>query len=253
MIRTLKTAITRRVGPILQRRVTRGVWTALGTLRSELYVQRLHRAGVVRAAALGSRAPLRLNLGCGFERKAGWVNVDLIDGVDLQLDLRERLPFAEGSVAAIYSSHLFEHLGLVGAGDSLGTVIETAADPSDALTFLRECRRVLTPDGRLDLVVPDAEVAIERYREDRAAGATTDPNWWGPSWCGTPMHRLNYVFRQGHEHKYAYDYETLRNVLETAGFVDINRRAFDPVVDHRNPARSIFVSARKPNAAARAA
>jgi hypothetical protein len=45
------------------------------------------------------------NLGSGFHPKIDWVNVDLIDEADLQLDLRERLPFDDGSVSDIYSEH----------------------------------------------------------------------------------------------------------------------------------------------------
>jgi hypothetical protein len=45
------------------------------------------------------------------------------------------------------------------------------------------------------------------------------------------MHIVNYLFRQGREHKYAYDEETLRRVLETAGFEQVVRRAFDPAMD----------------------
>jgi len=40
--------------------------------------------------------------------------------------------------------------------------------------------------------------------------------WWGPKWCDTPMHCVNYLFRQGREHKYAYDEETLHRVLHAA-------------------------------------
>ena len=50
-------------------------------------------------------------------------------------------------------------------------------------------------------------------------------------WCDTRMHNLNYHFRQGAEHKYAYDYETLAVVLEQAGFDSVAKRPFDPKLD----------------------
>jgi hypothetical protein len=45
------------------------------------------------------------------------------------------------------------------------------------------------------------------------------------------MHCINYVFRQGNEHKYAYDFETLRDVVEKAGFRDVKRREFNADLD----------------------
>jgi hypothetical protein len=45
------------------------------------------------------------------------------------------------------------------------------------------------------------------------------------------MHQINYLFRQGHEHKYAYDCETLVRILERAGFIKVSRRHFDPALD----------------------
>lgn len=54
--------------------------------------------------------PLELNLGCGPNRKQGWLNIDIFDrGADLRLDLREPWPFLEYSVSFIYSEHSFEH------------------------------------------------------------------------------------------------------------------------------------------------
>jgi hypothetical protein len=45
------------------------------------------------------------------------------------------------------------------------------------------------------------------------------------------MHLVNYSFRQGSEHKYAYDFETLARVLTEAGIIKVRRREFDPDLD----------------------
>src|SRR5262245_51380761 len=114
----------------------------------------------------------------------------------------------------------------------MGWDFENPRSPSEALTFLRECRRVLKPGGILHVVVPDAEGAIGQYVK-RQPGQTGN-EWWGPKWCNTEMHRINYLFRQGREHKYAYDEETLTRVLEGVGFVDVKRRPFDPAIEQPN-------------------
>ena len=72
-------------------------------LRREPRTQRLHKASVKKAERLSSTTKHGLNLACGPNCKEGWINIDLTDGVDLQLDLRERLPFPDDSVEVIYS------------------------------------------------------------------------------------------------------------------------------------------------------
>jgi predicted SAM-dependent methyltransferase len=63
--------------------------------------------------------------------KAGWINIDIDERADLQLDLRANLPFPDNSVSFIYSEHFFEHLEY----------------PRDTSTFLKESLRVLIPKG----------------------------------------------------------------------------------------------------------
>ena len=108
----VKKAVVRAVSAAVRPRVSDGVWQAMKQVRFELYLQRCHAAGVRQAVRFdGHQEPLRLNLACGFHPKAGWVNVDLIEGADLQLDLRRPLPFPTGSVSHIYSEHPPMHFG----------------------------------------------------------------------------------------------------------------------------------------------
>ena len=177
---------------------------------------------------------LRLNLGSGYHPKPGWVNVDLLaPTADLCLDLRERLPFADQTAELIYCEHFFEHLSYPNLDDAQAREVEPPGHESEALLFLRECQRVLAPGGTLHLVVPDVEGIIQEY-VDRLRIPFPHDRWWGPKWCDTPLHCINYVFRQGTEHKYAYDDETLQLVLRRAGFVHVRRREFDPSMDADN-------------------
>jgi predicted SAM-dependent methyltransferase len=69
-------------------------------------------------------------------------------------DLTKRLPFEDGSVDAVYSSHFFEHIYY-----------------SDAEAILEECHRVLKPGGVLRLALPDGEAwARELIESDDDAG-----------------------------------------------------------------------------------
>lgn len=128
---------------------------------------------------------MRLNLGSGPRAVPGWINIDrspnlVLDrtpaikqalhrlGVlhDAHLtpwsraivrhDIRRRLPYPDGSVDAIYSSHTLEHLYL-----------------AEARQVLAECVRLLRPGGLLRLALPDAE---RLAREFLAAAESGDPD-----------------------------------------------------------------------------
>jgi predicted SAM-dependent methyltransferase len=159
--------------------------------------------------------PLKLNLGCGPNTKLGWLNIDLFDSAaDLQLDLRRRWPFPDNSVVHIYSEHSFEHFEF----------------SQEVPHFLAESLRVLQNGGIFDVGVPDTEWPLRGY-------GNRDHDYWpfAPKWhpgdCETQLDHINFHFRQGEQHKYAWDEETLARSLRRSGFVSICRRSFDPVLD----------------------
>lgn len=171
----------------------------------------IRRRSVRRALQLGN-SDLKLELGSGPRRRSGFVTVDLMPGADLQLDVRESLPFRAGSAVEMYMEHFFEHLSY----------------PGDADALLRECHRVLSPQGVLSIGVPDAAMILDDYCRQDLAKFEMLRSTVHPDWCTTPMHHVNYLFRQQGEHHYAYDFQTLSVVLEAAGFINIRRRDWDP-------------------------
>jgi predicted SAM-dependent methyltransferase len=213
----------------------------LRELVRELRYQGLHRSAVRKAARLPLSPPPKLNLGCGENVKPGWLNVDLFkDTAELRLDLPEPFPFPDGSIAFIYSEHMFEHLSYPQTHDSMG---ETSASPSEALQLLRESFRVLVPGGTFSVGVPDAERAVALYDRRRFER-------WGPPWVDRPMHFLNCVFRQGREHKYAYDEETVGKLLGSVGFVNVVKREFSPGLDSEHRRNdTLYMEAIKPEPA----
>lgn len=215
----------------------RGVRAAQRVLDQELRIQERHRASVMDAARYHSIPHLMLNLGCGDKHREGWVNIDLRDDADLQLDLRENFPFLDESTARIYSEHLLEHL----------------VYPGEVEHLLRESFRVLEPGGVFSVGVPDAEETLVQYAAGELPALiekwSAEPYLrWFPAWVwSTPMHLVNFFFRQDGEHKHAYDFSTLSYVLAEAGFADIRRREFAPGLD--SPDRrdgTLYVDCRKP-------
>jgi predicted SAM-dependent methyltransferase len=138
----------------------------------------------------------------------------------------------------IYSEHFVEHLDY----------------PDDAKRFLLECFRLLEPNGLFRVGVPDTRWPLLDY------AGVGDGRWleaneterWHPEWCKTPMDHINYHFRQGTEHRYAYDFETIENALKETGFGEINQCEFDPAFDSKSrKLGTLYVNARKPLAAYR--
>jgi predicted SAM-dependent methyltransferase len=212
-------------------RTTIGLRRAVGELRKEIRIQRIHSSSLKQAKEY-SGSDYKLNVGCGPNRKDGWINLDLSKSADLRLDLREKLPFHNNSASIIYSEHFFEHLEY----------------PHDAINFLKESLRVLKEGGLFSVGVPDTEWPIKSYANHENEYFQFAQQTWHPKWCNTRMHNLNYHFRQGQEHKYAYDYETLSQTLREAGFVSISKRQFDPTRDSEARKKgTLYIDAYKPN------
>lgn len=120
--------------------------------------------------------------------------------IGLWANLMDPLPFRNGSVAAIYSHHVIEHL------------------PDRHLpTHFREMFRVLVPGG-IRVGRPDAGNACAKF----VAG---DLDWFSTY----PVNRrsiggrfANFIFCDG-EHLSALSESYLRELAEGAGFVDVGR------------------------------
>ena len=218
----------------IRRRTTAAFVNTLYSLRSELMMARRHRAAVRRAKQYRGQSDLALNLACGTDSKPGWINIDLLEeqGIDLRLDLREPFPFSDLTAKTIYCEHFFEHLDF----------------PGDAAEFLRESYRVLKAGGTISIGVPDTQWPLQSYVNGDTEYFEFGKRVLGhPAWCNTRLHQINFHFRQCSEHKYAYDYGTLVDVLEDVGFCDIIRREYDPLRDSELRAvGTLYVDARKP-------
>jgi predicted SAM-dependent methyltransferase len=83
---------------------------------------------------------IKLDLGCGTNCKNGFTGVDIVS--TLKPNIRQDLnkipyPFKDNSIDYIYTSQTLEHLSI----------------PCDI--FLKECYRILKPDGKLELITPN--------------------------------------------------------------------------------------------------
>jgi predicted SAM-dependent methyltransferase len=166
---------------------------------------------------LQTSQPLRLHIGCGKGLLEGWINID-VHPAPLSMNVMWGLPVDDASVRFIFVSHLLEHLFF----------------PRDVTPFLRELRRVLAPGGVVRLVVPDVEQCIEAYRKQDAAFFASRRETWS-WWPENPTRLEDFLAYAGagaepayafESHKFGYDFETLRKVLEQAGFGTVVRSEY---------------------------
>lgn len=200
--------------------------------------------------------PVKVNLGCGLAVAPGWINVDgSLNAVIANLpvtfhrlayrltganryyskeqycellrhnffvhhDLAYSIPLDANSADFVYSSHFLEHLFR-----------------KDAQNLLSEAYRVLKPGGTLRIVVPDLEYALSLFRSGKKDEMLTQ-----------------YFFVEDDDsyyarHKYMYDFDMLKDLVEKAGFRDVVRCGFQegrtpdlPILDNRAE-ESVFIEA----------
>lgn len=188
-------------------------------LRTEFHFfkVRLRRSSLVRRFAHSKN--VLVNFGAGPAGRDGWINVDGCEAKNINCiwDCRYPLPLPDNCARGVFTEHFLEHLDY----------------QSDALTFLKECLRIMEVGAVLRIIVPDAQAFLQAYNAPgwdemiklRLTGADRKDIGYGIAY-ETKMQVVNVLFRQFEEHKYAYDFETLRALLVAAGFSDVQRAEF---------------------------
>lgn len=135
---------------------------------------------------------IKLNLGCGNDIKKDYINIDKYNNtgrVDLKADIGV-LPFDDGTVDEIFTSHVFEHISI-----------------NDMYAVINEWRRVLRDDGRLILHLPNLEHEINIWLQ-----ATDDKKW-------LEVHRIfGSQSHPGNTHFCGFNQGSLKSFLETFNF-----------------------------------
>lgn len=187
------------------------VMAGLGRRAEALSNRRARQRRYAQAKAwLGrARTPFKVNIGCGNEPFAGWVNLDLDPNTraDILWDVTDGLPFAEGSCSFIYSEHFFEHIPV-----------------QEGVRFLNECRRVLREGGVVRIAMPSVAEPVRQYYENDWAGKPWMEKY-GYTWIKTRAEFINIAFRDW-GHQWLYDFEELDRRLREAGFGRIENAAW---------------------------
>ena len=163
----------------------------------------------------------RLHVGCGNIYLSGWLNIafekreeygkikNKQDALYLNYNLLKDWPFDEGSIEYIAASHFIEHLDL-----------------NSGIEFTKKCFRVLKYGGVLRLSCPDLELYAKNYVE---GNKSFFENSLIKEWCcfknaATPGEIfIAKAYDSGGSHKWFYDFDSLRHILEAAGFEQVRR------------------------------
>jgi len=178
-----------------------------------------------------SNAEIRLDLGCGPSARRGFIGIDISPGTDIQWDLKRGIPFKDNTVLEISSDHFFEHL-------ELPVVVE----------ILRECHRVLVPEGTLDFTVPHFDPYIEAYLSKNfnfLKEKIFDIPAEREALYSTCFDRIAWLLHRSGEHKAFFDKESILAKVKLAGFVNVSTRETDPSKDRNYRFSSINIVAIK--------
>jgi predicted SAM-dependent methyltransferase len=161
---------------------------------------------------LASAATPKLQIGGGLRLLDGWLNADieLWHGV-YYLDAARPFPLPDAAFRYVFCEHMIEHV-----------------DFDAAASMLAECRRVLLPGGRVRIATPDLAslVAVLNGCESELPQRYQDffrQHFIPPGQPATGAALANAFFRSW-GHRFIYDEETLRALLEAAGFEQVVRR-----------------------------
>ncbi len=133
---------------------------------------------------------LKLNLGCGYDKREGYLNLDIDPKCkpDKVCDVTKPLPFKDGEATVIVLQDVLEHV-----------IIESAQN------VLRECYRVLEFGGTLLIRVPSVFQIVKKFADQPDImmlflyGDTTKSGVWGA-------------------HKYGYTPDLMQELADRIGF-----------------------------------
>jgi hypothetical protein len=132
-------------------------------------------------------------------------------------DIVRGLPVPPHSAKGVYCSHVLEHLPL-----------------EDFRSALQNTLRIMTLGGVFRFVVPDLEIAANRYVVDPSDAAAS--NFMRSTGLGRERRprgswELVKAALGNSEHMWMWDYKSLAHELRQAGFVDIRRAQFGSAED----------------------
>lgn len=179
----------------------------------------------------------RVNIGCGSNPTENWLNFDNTPAIKLAnsplkyrvaklfgmlnknhieniewnkknnikyADATKNIPLPSGSVEAIYTSHMLEHLSRKGAK-----------------SFLYEAKRILKMDGVLRVSIPDLKIYIEKYLKNEDADEFMTGILVEAPPINTFKQKIFLLLNGYRHHQWMYDGKSLSNLFKEVGLKNI--------------------------------
>jgi len=156
----------------------------------------------------------KLQLGTGQNLLEDWLNTDVnpdpspdLGGI-VFLDAKKPFPIEDGTFDYVFLEHVIEHVQF-----------------NEGLSLLRECHRILKPDGRIRIATPDLETLIQLHTTQKTDIQKRYVNWIVDKFLPevgiySECFVINNAFRNW-RHQFIYDHATLQLAMERTGFVNV--------------------------------
>ena len=185
-------------------------------INKEIYSGICLLIGTIKSRCLFDKhATNKLEIGIGgTEKKLGFITSDLDLNTDYPYDLCFGLPFPDNSIDLIYAEHVLEHFNY-----------------RDLANLLKDCHRVLKPDGIFSVTVPNAKIYLTAYQHPEEFNKLQ----YCVHDCGlsyrSPIDFVNYMFYMDGHHRHMFDEKNIITIFDEIGFRNIHSRDFDPALD----------------------
>jgi predicted SAM-dependent methyltransferase len=178
-----------------------------------------------------------LNLGCGNRFHRDWVNVDFVsnDALVREYDLRRGIPYSDNRFNGVYHSHVLEHF-----------------TKEQGSYFIKECYRVLKPEGIVRVVVPDLEQIARNYLDALRNVTEDSTNLNSAAYEWSVAELLDQIVREssGGEIKKIWSQETIINeqqIISRVGheFISFRENYLHDMQSHTSVAKNSIVHSLK--------
>jgi predicted SAM-dependent methyltransferase len=154
----------------------------------------------------------KLQIGAGLNDLSDWLNTDIREhNHTVYLDAAKRFPIEDNTFDYVFSEHMIEHI-----------------DYNDGLFMLKECFRILKNNGKIRITTPNLKFLVELYQENKTPTQIEYIKWSYNNFCdfnnGKESDSFvinNFFYNPNWGHKFIFDFQTLKIILENAGFRNV--------------------------------
>ena len=193
--------------------IINSIKNCLKNIYLELLILINHKLSCLLWYSISSKCSKKIHIGCGNNIITDFINIDIVKSADFRFDLRRKLPFNKCSMKYAFSEHTMEHFSY----------------PHEFSHVLKEVYSSLLPQAYFDFSIPDfKKIILSFYREGNRRTFIKYMNDYKKRGHSDIWHTENdfidLLVRQEGQHKYLYDFETIKRLCKEVGFTHLKIR-----------------------------